>query len=67
MTSLKEFKAIIATLAKGAGWRLDQLQYAEDYIDAIHKGGVEVPVTDGLRGNHAETIKEQYRQFAQTA
>jgi len=67
MTSLKEFKELIAKLAIKARWRFDQLQHAEDYIDAIHKDGTNAAVTAGLDTNHAETIMEQYRKFAQTA
>jgi len=58
--SLESFKQDIKVLAVAEHWRPAQIQYAEDYIDALVARGTDAPL-QGLDPEYAQVIKELYQ------
>jgi len=57
---LDQLKQDISTHAIKKRWKPDQVQRAEDYIDAIRSHGISVRVTAGLDAQHAQVIRGRF-------
>lgn len=60
---LNSFKMHIKVLAVENRWRPAQIQYAEDYIEALFLKGEKAEVPPGLSREHVETIKTEYQKI----
>ena len=60
---LNSFKANIETLAVNKHWRPAQIQYAEDFIDRMFEGGLNVIPPVLLDTAKRKLIRDRFRQW----
>ena len=59
---MSDLKQKIQVLAVKKDWSLTQIQFAEDYIDALQAKGANAPIPNGLERKNARAVMDRFLQ-----